>query len=85
MDLITEFIAQIVFWHWGVLVLTLAASLVCRCVFLSTAVVAVAAALFANPVLAPGARHSASNRRRRSGTHRVTFVVKRARPVPPNV
>ena len=38
MDLIAEFTAQIVFWHWGVLavVLTLAASLVCRRVFLST-------------------------------------------------
>ena len=65
MDLITEFTAQIVFWHWSVLavVLMLAASLVRGRGFLSAAVVA---ALFAAPGLAPGARHSASNRRRSS-------------------
>ena len=79
MDLIAEFTAQIVFWHWGVLavVLTLAASLVCKRVFLSTAVVAVAAALFADPVLAPGARHSASNRRR-SSRHAPRYIRREA-------
>ena len=57
MDLIAEFIAQIVFWHWGVLAvaLTLAASLVRGRAFLAAAVGAIAAgtALFFDPSLAP--------------------------------